>query len=247
MPPVSGTRVASLSDATSTGRSPSTGTTSLSLSGLLPAGSGRQVLVRRSEARTSPPTTLSSCKAMRDEEGVAVPGDDVAIVCDDARWCGSGASATACPAGHSQSAGCSAAPRPTCSLDAYGTERAPNMEAVIELAIEIGKMIYVCDPDDVRARDEMFLVAADGRWAHRDPAVPRDQRGHHPPRHTPSRRAVRPAPTSSGRAARHALRRRRRRRMAARHRRPGCRRRRPRPVVRQDRRGRRRRRRRIRV
>ena len=46
-------------------------------------------------------------------------------------------------------------------LDAYGTERAPNMEAVIELAIEMGKMICVCDPDEVRARDEMFLAVAD--------------------------------------------------------------------------------------
>jgi hypothetical protein len=46
-------------------------------------------------------------------------------------------------------------------LDAYGTERAPNMEAVIELAIEMGKMICVCDPDEVRSRDEMFLAVAD--------------------------------------------------------------------------------------
>jgi hypothetical protein len=46
-------------------------------------------------------------------------------------------------------------------LDAYGTERAPNMEAVIQLAIEMGKMICVCDPDEVRARDEMFFAVAD--------------------------------------------------------------------------------------
>jgi flavoprotein hydroxylase len=47
-------------------------------------------------------------------------------------------------------------------LDAYGTERAPNMEAVIDLAIEMGKMICACDPDEVRARDEMFLTGDGG-------------------------------------------------------------------------------------
>ena len=51
---------------------------------------------------------------------------------------------------------------PDTLLDAYGTERAPNMEAVIELAIEMGKMICACDPDDVRARDDMFLAGDDG-------------------------------------------------------------------------------------
>jgi flavoprotein hydroxylase len=51
---------------------------------------------------------------------------------------------------------------PDSLLDAYGTERAPNMEAVIDLAIEMGKMICVCDPDDVRARDEKFLTGYDG-------------------------------------------------------------------------------------
>jgi 3-(3-hydroxy-phenyl)propionate hydroxylase len=51
---------------------------------------------------------------------------------------------------------------PDSLLDAYGTERAPNMEAVIDLAIEMGKMICVCDPDEVRARDEMFLAGYDG-------------------------------------------------------------------------------------
>jgi hypothetical protein len=33
---------------------------------------------------------------------------------------------------------------------------------VIDLAIEMGKMICVCDPDEVRARDEMFLTGYDG-------------------------------------------------------------------------------------
>jgi 2-polyprenyl-6-methoxyphenol hydroxylase-like FAD-dependent oxidoreductase len=51
---------------------------------------------------------------------------------------------------------------PDSLLDAYGTERAPNMEAVIDLAIEMGKMICVCDPEEVRARDEMFLTGYDG-------------------------------------------------------------------------------------
>ena len=51
---------------------------------------------------------------------------------------------------------------PDTLLDAYGTERAPNMEAVIELAIEMGKMICACDPDEVRARDDMFLAGDDG-------------------------------------------------------------------------------------
>ena len=36
------------------------------------------------------------------------------------------------------------------------------MEAVIELAIEMGKMICACDPDEVRARDDMFLAGDDG-------------------------------------------------------------------------------------
>src|SRR4029078_12244123 len=40
--------------------------------------------------------------------------------------------------------------------------RAPNMEAVIDLAIEMGKMICACDPEEVRARDEMFLTGYDG-------------------------------------------------------------------------------------
>jgi 2-polyprenyl-6-methoxyphenol hydroxylase-like FAD-dependent oxidoreductase len=50
---------------------------------------------------------------------------------------------------------------PDLLLDAYGTERAPNMEAVIELAIQMGKMICACDPDEVRARDDMFLAVDD--------------------------------------------------------------------------------------
>jgi 2-polyprenyl-6-methoxyphenol hydroxylase-like FAD-dependent oxidoreductase len=47
-------------------------------------------------------------------------------------------------------------------LDTYGTERAPNMETVIELAIEMGKMICVADPAEAAARDEALLALYDG-------------------------------------------------------------------------------------
>lgn len=51
---------------------------------------------------------------------------------------------------------------PDSLLDTYGPERAPNMQAVIELAIDMGKMICACDPEEVKARDEMFLAGFDG-------------------------------------------------------------------------------------
>ena len=54
---------------------------------------------------------------------------------------------------------------PDTLLDAYGTERAPNMEAVIDLAIEMGQIICVSDPQKARARDEMFLAGFDGSVA----------------------------------------------------------------------------------
>jgi resorcinol 4-hydroxylase (NADPH) len=44
----------------------------------------------------------------------------------------------------------------------YGAERAPNMEAVIDLAIEMGKMVCVTDPDEAAARDEAFRAVYDG-------------------------------------------------------------------------------------
>src|SRR4029453_15419598 len=47
-------------------------------------------------------------------------------------------------------------------LDAYGPERAPNMQAVVELAIERGRLVCACNPEEVRARDEMFLTSYDG-------------------------------------------------------------------------------------
>ncbi|HZQ59682.1 MAG TPA: bifunctional 3-(3-hydroxy-phenyl)propionate/3-hydroxycinnamic acid hydroxylase [Acidimicrobiales bacterium] len=51
---------------------------------------------------------------------------------------------------------------PEAVLDAYGLERTPNMQAVIDLAIEMGKLICVADPAEAAARDEMFLAAYDG-------------------------------------------------------------------------------------
>lgn len=50
---------------------------------------------------------------------------------------------------------------PDTLLDAYGRERGPNMRAVIELAIDMGKLICVADPDEAAARDAAF-IAADG-------------------------------------------------------------------------------------
>lgn len=47
-------------------------------------------------------------------------------------------------------------------LDAYGLERGPNMRAVIDLAIEMGKLICAADPDEAAARDAAFIAADDG-------------------------------------------------------------------------------------
>jgi 2-polyprenyl-6-methoxyphenol hydroxylase-like FAD-dependent oxidoreductase len=51
---------------------------------------------------------------------------------------------------------------PEALLDTYGPERAPNMQAVIELAIDMGKLICASDPEEVSGRDEMFLAGFDG-------------------------------------------------------------------------------------
>ncbi len=51
---------------------------------------------------------------------------------------------------------------PDSLLDTYGPERAPNMQAVIELAIDMGKMICASSPEEVSDRDEMFLAAFAG-------------------------------------------------------------------------------------
>jgi hypothetical protein len=47
-------------------------------------------------------------------------------------------------------------------LDTYGPERAPNMQAVIELAIDMGKMICASSPEEVSGRDDFFLAGFDG-------------------------------------------------------------------------------------
>jgi hypothetical protein len=47
-------------------------------------------------------------------------------------------------------------------LDNYGLERAPHTQAVIELAIEMGKLICVADPGEAAARDEALIAAYNG-------------------------------------------------------------------------------------
>ena len=80
---------------------------------------------------------------------------------------------------------------PDALLDAYGPERAPNMEAVIELAIEHG-------PDGVRLRPRggprprRDVPRRRRRQHHRHPAVPRRQRRHRPAGLTEGGRAVPP-------------------------------------------------------
>jgi 2-polyprenyl-6-methoxyphenol hydroxylase-like FAD-dependent oxidoreductase len=51
---------------------------------------------------------------------------------------------------------------PDALLDAYGLERAPHTQAVIELAIEMGKLICVADPGEAAARDEALIAAYNG-------------------------------------------------------------------------------------
>jgi 2-polyprenyl-6-methoxyphenol hydroxylase-like FAD-dependent oxidoreductase len=51
---------------------------------------------------------------------------------------------------------------PDVLLDTYGSERGPHTQAVIELAIEMGKLICVADPAEAAARDEMFFALYDG-------------------------------------------------------------------------------------
>jgi hypothetical protein len=47
-------------------------------------------------------------------------------------------------------------------LDTYGLERGPHAQAVIALAIEMGKLICVADPAEAAARDEALISAYDG-------------------------------------------------------------------------------------
>jgi flavoprotein hydroxylase len=51
---------------------------------------------------------------------------------------------------------------PDALLDTYGRERGPHAEAVIELAMDMGKLICVADPDEAAARDEAFIATYDG-------------------------------------------------------------------------------------
>ena len=51
---------------------------------------------------------------------------------------------------------------PDALLDTYGRERRPHAEAVIELAMDMGKLICVADPEEAAARDEAFLATYDG-------------------------------------------------------------------------------------
>jgi flavoprotein hydroxylase len=51
---------------------------------------------------------------------------------------------------------------PDALLDTYGRERGPHAEAVIELAMDMGKLICVADPDEAAARDEAFMATYDG-------------------------------------------------------------------------------------
>jgi 2-polyprenyl-6-methoxyphenol hydroxylase-like FAD-dependent oxidoreductase len=51
---------------------------------------------------------------------------------------------------------------PEALLDTYAMERSPHAQAVIDLAIDMGKMICVADPAEAAARDEAFFATYDG-------------------------------------------------------------------------------------
>src|SRR4029078_7770813 len=51
---------------------------------------------------------------------------------------------------------------PDSLLDTYELERGPHARAVIELAIEMGKLICVADPEQAAARDQALIAAYDG-------------------------------------------------------------------------------------
>jgi hypothetical protein len=61
---------------------------------------------------------------------------------------------------------------PDALLDAYGRERGPHAEAVIELAMGMGKLICVADLDEAAARDEAFVATYDGRVTEVPPFPP---------------------------------------------------------------------------
>ena len=51
---------------------------------------------------------------------------------------------------------------PDAPLDAYGIERGSSRRTLIQLAIDMGKLICVADPDEAAARDAAFIAADDG-------------------------------------------------------------------------------------
>ncbi len=51
---------------------------------------------------------------------------------------------------------------PDVLLDTYRSERAPHTQAVIELAIEMGKLVCAADPNEAAARDAALIAAYDG-------------------------------------------------------------------------------------
>lgn len=61
---------------------------------------------------------------------------------------------------------------PHALLDTYGAERLPHTRSVIELAIDMGRMICVADPDEAAARDEALLGAYDGSLVEVPPMPP---------------------------------------------------------------------------
>lgn len=57
-------------------------------------------------------------------------------------------------------------------LDTYGTERAANAHALIEFAVELGKVICVADPEEAARRDELMAAAMAQSGAQPVPAMP---------------------------------------------------------------------------
>ena len=107
---------------------------------------------------------------------------------------------------------------PDALLDTYGLGAGPHMQAVIELAIDMGKMICVADPAEAApaTRRSSPPTTAASPTSRRSPASP-------PASSSPAhrRRAICSSKPRSRATASRPVRRRRRRRMAARHARPG--------------------------
>lgn len=61
---------------------------------------------------------------------------------------------------------------PDALLDTYRRERAPHTQAVIELAIEMGKLVCAADLTEAAARDEAFIAAYDGSLTEVPPFPP---------------------------------------------------------------------------